>query len=68
MRIFFSSFSLIRIFHSPDLYLFLVMTTFAVIAAAAAAGLSNGAILIIGFANLVGDAFGMVRFLTIFLH
>lgn len=38
----------------------IVITTFAVIAAASAAGLSNGMILIIGFANLVGDAFGMV--------
>jgi hypothetical protein len=37
----------------------LVITTFAVVAASAAAGLSNGMILIIGFANLIGDAVGM---------
>jgi len=36
-----------------------IITTFAVVAAAAATGLTYGMILIIGFANLVGDAFGM---------
>nr|XP_020431472.1 hypothetical protein PPL_07769 [Heterostelium album PN500]EFA79351.1 hypothetical protein PPL_07769 [Heterostelium album PN500] len=36
-----------------------IMTTFAIVAAAAGAGLTRGVILIIGFANLLGDAFGM---------
>jgi len=36
-----------------------IITTFAVVAAAAASNLSYGTILIIGFANLIGDAIGM---------
>jgi len=36
-----------------------IITTFAVVAAAAAAKLAYGTILIIGFANLLGDAVGM---------
>jgi len=36
-----------------------ITTTFAVVAAATAANLSRGVILILGFANLIGDAIGM---------
>jgi len=36
-----------------------IITTFAVVAAAAASKLSYGTILIVGFANLLGDAIGM---------
>eukprot|EP00128_Syssomonas_multiformis_P015837 Colp12_sorted_trinity150504_noHs@31923 len=36
-----------------------IITTFAVVAAAAAADLSRGAVLIVGFANLIGDALAM---------
>jgi len=36
-----------------------IITTFAIVAAAAGAGLTRGVILVIGFANLLGDAIGM---------
>ncbi|KAN0024077.1 hypothetical protein ACTFIV_008471 [Dictyostelium citrinum] len=36
-----------------------IMTTFAIVAAATGAGLTRGVILIIAFANLLGDAIGM---------
>jgi len=36
-----------------------IITTFAIVAAAAASGLSRALILIVGFANLMGDAVGM---------
>ncbi|GAM25155.1 hypothetical protein SAMD00019534_083300 [Acytostelium subglobosum LB1] len=36
-----------------------IITTFAIVAAASGAGLSRVVVLVLGFANLVGDAFGM---------